>query len=106
MKNRHHVYSKKNRQLGTETKRVDVLEHRCFHTLFRDYHPKDVLQKMNVVIFGKVYLNSKERSALNILMSGKSDVYLWNYLIDHFLPSEPYYQAQRIRGATKLPNYL
>jgi len=41
--NKHHPYSKKHRQFGTETKRVKIDEHRAYHQLVGDKDPINAL---------------------------------------------------------------
>ena len=41
--NRHHVFSKKYRKYGTETKIVLISEHRAFHEISKNMHPADAL---------------------------------------------------------------
>ena len=41
--NRHHVYSKRHRQYGTETKTVLISEHQAYHEISKDMHPVDAL---------------------------------------------------------------
>jgi hypothetical protein len=43
MKNRHHVYPKRYRQYGTQTKIVDARKHNAFHQIVEDKDPVNAL---------------------------------------------------------------